>query len=304
MTGSAPGDANGTAFPSGGGAPHGTGHVPGPDLATEGPGPARQASDAAIRSGVRIRELADFSAFKQVVKLFDDIWHPDPSNPALTPDLMRAMSHAGNYLAGAFDGATLVGASAAFFAAPPGRVLHSHVTGTVRRGAGFALKLHQRAWALARGIDVVTWTCDPLVRRNAYFNLAKLGARPEEYLRDFYGSMADLLNAGDESDRVLAVWRLDEPLVAEACAGRPYVPPIPPDAVVGVAEHEGRPRVGATDARVVLVAIPADIESLRRRDAGLARAWRYAVRDVLGTMMTQGARVTGFAEGCYVVERT
>jgi len=266
--------------------------------------PARQAADAAIRSGVRLCELHDIPAFEQVARLFDDIWHPDPTDPPITVEMMRALSHAGNYVTGAFDGSTLVGASAGFFAAPVGQVLHSHVTGAVRRGAGFALKLHQRAWALGRGIGVITWTYDPLVRRNAYFNLAKLGARPEAYLPEFYGPMTDAVNAGDESDRLLAVWRLTDPHVAEACEGRPYRPEVPADAVAGVASHQGRPMVGPTDARVVLVALPEDIETLRQQDPGLAKAWRHAVREVLGGMMAQGARVTGLADGCYVVERT
>jgi predicted GNAT superfamily acetyltransferase len=54
----------------------------------------------------------------------------------------------------------------------------------------------------------------------------------------------------------------------------------------------------------VLVALPEDIETLRQQDPGLAKAWRHAVREVLGGMMAQGARVTGLADGCYVVERT
>ncbi|MEZ0076133.1 GNAT family N-acetyltransferase [Planotetraspora sp. GP83] len=265
--------------------------------------PAGQAGEAAIRSGVELRELHDIADFERVVRLFDDIWHPGPTNPPATVELMRALSHTGNYVAGAFDGPALVGASAGFLAGPPGEVLHSQVTGAVKRGAGFALKLHQRAWALRRGIARVTWTYDPLVRRNAYFNMAKLGARPEEYLPDFYGAMADAINVGDESDRVLAVWRLSERHVVAACDGMPYRPEIPADAVVGVAAREGRPSIGTTDGRVVLVALPEDIETLRRQDAGGAKAWRHAVRDVLGGMMARGARVTGFAEGCYVVER-
>lgn len=276
--------------------------------------PAEQATGAAERCGLRIAELGTIAEFERVVRLFDDIWHPEPWNPPITAELMRALTHAGGYVAGAFDGADLVGACVAFLAA--GGALHSHVTGAVRPGAGFALKLHQRAWALDRGLGRVTWTFDPLVRRNAYFNLAKLAARPEEYLPDFYGAMADAVNAGDESDRVLAVWRLDEPRVARACAGLPYRPPGADGAIAVLADRDGRPLVPRTPAPgtstetstgagapALLVAVPADVEALRRRDPGTAKAWRYAVRDVLGGLMAEGARVTGFADGCYVVER-
>jgi predicted GNAT superfamily acetyltransferase len=264
--------------------------------------PDAQAAKAAAGIGLRIRELDTLDDFQRVYRLFDDIWHPGPANPPVPVELMRALSHAGNYIAGAFDGRTLVGASVGFFAAPAGEALHSHVTGVTRRGAGFALKLHQRAWALSRGLTRVVWTFDPLVRRNAYFNLAKLGALPEEYLPEFYGPMADAVNAGDESDRVVVVWRLLDPRVCAACDGRPYRPEIPAGAVTGIAGQGGRPARGTTEGPAVLVAVPEDIEVLRRHDPGVAKAWRHAVRDVLGGLMARGARVRGFAGGCYVVE--
>ena len=56
---------------------------------------------------------------------------------------------------------------------------------------GFVLKQHQRSWALERDIDTIEWTFDPLVRRNAYFNLTKLGARLVGYVDNFYGKLHD-----------------------------------------------------------------------------------------------------------------
>ena len=88
--------------------------------------------------------------------------------------------------------------------------LHSHITGILpgvrRTGLGRAMKLHQRAWAADHGLAWVTWTFDPLVRRNAWFNLDVLGAEVHEYLVDFYGPIDDAINAGDESDRLLVAW--------------------------------------------------------------------------------------------------
>lgn len=263
------------------------------------------AEAAAAASGVQVRELVGFEDFQEVFRLFDAIWHPLPANPPVTVELMRAFSHTGNYVAGAYDGKRLVGASVGFLAAPPGQVLHSHITGaSIGRGIGFALKLHQRAWALARDLNRITWTFDPLVRRNAHFNLAKLGARPEKYLRRFYDTMDDAVNAGDESDRVLAVWRIAEPRVAALCRGEALAPPVPADAVVALEDRWGRPVRGRSDARVVLVAVPQDIERLRLTDPALALAWRHALREVLGGLLDEGATVTGFHQRAYyVVER-
>jgi len=262
-----------------------------------------QAAGAAGRRGLRVAELRTIAEFERVVRLFDGIWHPEPWNPPITAELMRALSHAGGYVSGAFDGRELVGAAVAFLAAPAGQALHSHVTGAVRPGAGFALKLHQRAWALERGLSRITWTFDPLVRRNAHFNLAKLAALPEEYLPDFYGPMGDAVNAGDESDRILVVWRLDDPRVARACDGLPHRPAGADGAVSVLTERDGLPVALPADGPAVLVAVPADVETLRRTAPETAKAWRHAVRDVLGGLMARGRAVTGFAGGCYVVER-
>src|SRR5207237_5804729 len=101
--------------------------------------------------------------------------------------------------------------------------MHSHILGVVpqneRHGLGFDLKQHQRQWCLARGVKVIEWTTDPLVRRNAYFNLTKLGAEAPEYFVNFYGQMRDGINAGEESDRLLIRWHLDSDRAAAAAAG-------------------------------------------------------------------------------------
>ncbi|MDX3103263.1 GNAT family N-acetyltransferase [Nonomuraea angiospora] len=268
---------------------------------------------------VEVRELHEMAEFEQVGAVFDDIWHFGASAPPITIELMRALAHAGGYVAGAFERGRLVGGSVGFLAV--GNALHSHVTGTAAgRGIGFALKLHQRRWALERGLERITWTYDPLMRRNAHFNLAKLGARPSEYLPCFYGAMNDAINRGDESDRLLTVWPLSDPRVEALARREPHVgasarqearrpdgvPPdgLPPGAVVALADVGGRPVAGPVDAGTVLVAVPADIAGLRDADPGTAKAWRHAVRDVLGGLMAEGRAVTGFCgKSYYVVER-
>ncbi|MFI7612377.1 GNAT family N-acetyltransferase [Nonomuraea terrae] len=250
---------------------------------------------------IEVRELRETAEFQRVNTLFDDIWHFSPAEPPVTLELMRVLSHIGGYVAGAFDGDRLVGASVGLLAA--GGVLHSHVTGVTAGGAGLELKLHQRRWALERGIDRVTWTYDPLVRRNAHFNLAKLGARPQEYLPCFYGVMEDAINRGDESDRLLTVWPLTAPHVEALARREARATPVPRDAAVALADEGGRPVRGPADAETVLVAVPADVESLRRTDPGLAKAWRLAVREVLGGLMAEGRQVTGFAGRSWYVVR-
>lgn len=243
---------------------------------------------------MEVRELRRPDEFEAAYRLFDDIWRPDPRNAPVPVELMIAFAHAGGYVAGAFEDGRLVGASVGFRAA--GRALHSHVTGALPgHGAGPALKLHQREWCLARGLDRIVWTFDPLVRRNARFNLVKLGALPESYVESFYGPMADEINEGDESDRLVAVWHLERARGGVSRAAYPHA----------LAEAGGRPVLRPAATRGVLVATPEDVEALRRHDPGAAREWRLAVREVLGGLMAAGARVTGFTDrGDYVVMRT
>jgi predicted GNAT superfamily acetyltransferase len=289
---------------------------------TEAAGAAALRTAAA--AGVRIRELLELAELESMTRLFDTIWTPRPgSTSQLRPDLMRALTKAGNYAAGAYDVVTgeLIGACMGFFGPPAEASLHSHVAGVLPAGlgraVGLALKVHQRAWCLSQGVTTIHWTFDPLIRRNAYFNLVKLGARPAEYLRNFYGEMNDSINGATETDRMLIHWDLRSDLAVAACDG--HIAP-----ASGTAERDrgamvaldmgagGEPVPGPSETRtqgpggaaddVALVRVPADIEEIRSSDPALAAAWRGALRAALAPLMDNGARVTGFdRDGWYVV---
>ena len=262
---------------------------------------------ASVTAGVTVRELrADEMA--EASALLAEVWLTSPRESPMEPGLLVALSFAGNYVSGAFDAAgTLVGACAGFLGAPVGGLLHSHIA-AVRpggpRGTGTALKLHQRAWCAERGLDVVAWTYDPLIARNAWFNLGRLGAHVEAYLVDFYGPMDDGLNAGEASDRLLVHW----PVEPEA-----LTPPEEPERTHAalVADADGAPaRVPdvPVDAEAVTLAVPGDVEGLRASDAPGARAtatrWRGAFRDAYADLHEQGWRIVGFVRaGHYVLRR-
>lgn len=271
------------------------------------------AAAAAARAGIRITQRHDIATLEEAYRVIERVWRPDPANPPVTQALLRALTHAGNYFAAAYDGTTMVGVCLGFFAAPTGQAMHSHVAGATTavqgRHVGFALKLHQRAWALRHGIRHIEWTFDPVVRRNAYFNATKLAAVPTRYFVDFYGDMNDGINAGQGSDRLLAEWDLTAPPVVAACAGRNHPPDIvdlrAQGAAVALDEAGGGPaRTGEplSGDRTWLVRVPADVEALRARDPGLGREWRHAVRDTLGALLRSGGVVRGVSrDGWYVV---
>ena len=271
---------------------------------------AVQACDAAgLAAGVRLRELLDLPELVKVVDLFATIWGRRDNAP-VTVELLRAFTKAGNYVGGAFEGDTLVGACVGFFHAPAEDALHSHIAGVssaaTGRSVGFALKLHQRAWALSRGVSEIAWTFDPLVSRNAHFNLVKLGAVPVEYLPNFYGSMPDGINGADDSDRLLVRWLLRAPAVQAASWGETTCDPVGRDVVVALgAGPDGLPVRGRFDGETSLVAVPRDIEALRRTDPAASHEWRVAVRDVLAELVADGSRISGFDRtGGYVVRHT
>jgi predicted GNAT superfamily acetyltransferase len=276
------------------------------------------AARAAKAAGVVVKELESLAELEAMTALFDEIWDPGSGSSSVRLDLLRALTKAGNYASGAYDVASgaLLGACVGFFGPPSHAELHSHIAGVVPAGlgrsVGFAMKVHQRAWCLRRGVRVIAWTYDPLIRRNAYFNLVKLGARPVEYLRNFYGVMDDVINGGTETDRMLAHWDLRSVAAAEASAGRPRPASFADEWARGavVALSVGAdggpvaelPRAGGPRARVLLVGVPADIEAMRLSDPAQAAAWRTSLRDVMSPLLSSGAHVTGFARsGWYVI---
>jgi predicted GNAT superfamily acetyltransferase len=132
------------------------------------------------------------------------------------------------------------------------------------RGVGYALKLAQRAQALDQDIHLVRWTFDPMIARNAWLNIGKLGALADGFRRDFYGQMGDAINAGERSDRLLVRWDLDrEP---------------GPRAV----------REGPT------VEVPRDHEALRTTDPEVAHAMRDAAAARIESLLGDGFLIVAF----------
>lgn len=277
---------------------------------------AQAAASAAARCGSRIVELTELDQYRRAAQLLADVWHTADGHYPLTADALRALAYSGNYVCGAYQDDRLIGTAAAWRGAGH---LHSHIAGVLPAlragGIGYAMKQHQRAWSLARGIPEVHWTFDPLIRRNAYFNLHKLGATATGYLPDFYGPMTDGINLGDASDRVYLRWRLASQRAIDAAAGERAE--IDQAAWCGAAAvvllartgddtTQQRPVPGEelpADGRPVLVAIPADIEVLRAHDRGLANEWRSAVRSALCSALSAEYQITGVAKDGYYLLR-
>ena len=253
---------------------------------------AEAARDAARRAGVVVRVVDELEDLRRACGLLAAIWGTE-ERLLLPTELARTLSHAGNYVAVAEDRDTgAVGAAiVAFIGVWEGEYcLQSHVLGVHpslrHRGVGYALKLHQRAWALQRGLERIAWTFDPLVARNAYFNIAKLGGEAVRYYVDFYGRMTDAINRGDETDRLLVVWPLG---AAPAGVVRSEGAPVPVLAVGPDGEPERREQL-RPDAEAACQ-VPPDIALLRAERPEVAARWRHEVRDVLVSALAEGRRI-------------
>jgi predicted GNAT superfamily acetyltransferase len=258
---------------------------------------------------VTIEELTELDDLRELAGVFHRVWERS-AEPPINSDVLRALSHSGNYIAGARSQGRLIAGIVGWLGMhSPGELhLHSHILGVLpeagARGLGFALKQHQRSWCLERGVKAVEWTYDPLVRRNAYFNLNKLGADAAGYLVDFYGVMSDGINTGDQSDRILVRWSLESPRTVAAAGGAaPEVDTSDARAMLR-ASADGEPEITRVEAPATCE-VPDDVVVLRHTNPELARRWRHALRETLGRHLMSGGRVSGMTHsGVYVLERS
>lgn len=239
------------------------------------------------RIEIRIAQTPADSAL--IAELFDQVWDV---KSMVSPEIMTASMHNGGYGSVVYmayttsgddiaSGSMLepVGAAFALVGRPlpgcHGPNLHSHATGVlpemVGKGIGEMIKRHQWEWAKENGFETITWTFDPLVRRNAHFNLIKLGAKVLGYHQNFYGELDDGINAGEQSDRVLVRWN-----------------------VAGVDAPRAHTFVEPSQTAVV-IETPADIEQLRKTDRMQSDGWRARQRAAFESAQLAGLRVVGMS---------
>ncbi|WP_051941273.1 GNAT family N-acetyltransferase [Phaeacidiphilus oryzae] len=263
---------------------------------------------------LRITDLRRREELEALGALLDRIWgSPAPLVPFA---VLRALAQCGGMVLGARDGNGRLVGGALGFRSPDRPALHSHIVGVdpARQGTGIgrAIKQHQRRWCLDRGITAMTWTFDPLVHRNAVFNIDRLGAAGVGYLPDYYGEMPDSRNSGLPSDRVLVHWELSgpapdpgpppaeepvlgpgadgEPVADRRSGGAPRSPRAGTDADAGTraATSTGASAGGdASESPRVVLRLPIAVPPAH------ALAWRHALRERMAPLLDAGYRWTG-----------
>ena len=235
-----------------------------------------------MSNSIQVRELDNLQDQDFGRKIFDITWSMD-AGTEITLNLLQAMVHSGSYLSGAFIDNKIVGAAFAFPATNGGLHLHSHMTAVLPdfrdKGVGYALKIDQWNWAKKKTYSHLSWTFDPLVRRNAKLNIAKLGVDISAYHPNFYGDMPDALNAGDESDRLMVSWHTD------------------------IDAPKARGLITKPEPGDVLIEIPEDIVAIRYKNQSESMKWRRQVRELFMAAFEKNGKVVGFSSNNEYVVR-
>lgn len=161
-------------------------------------------------SDIRISDIDQPAEMRAVEELQKEVWGiPDLDVVPLTH--LVAAKEAGGVLIGAFDGDTLVGFVYGFPSFEHGQAAHhSHMLAVKpayrNLDLGRRLKLAQRDRVKAQGIELISWTFDPLQSLNAHFNFNKLGVIADRYLPDFYGEDAASFLHQTGTDRLWVSW--------------------------------------------------------------------------------------------------
>jgi predicted GNAT superfamily acetyltransferase len=254
---------------------------------------------------VEIRQLFHLEEFGAIFEMQKVIWSYEDSD-LIPMRFLAVVARVGGHVFGAYDGPRMVG----FCFAIPGikadgrPYLHSHMLGVLpgyrNRQIGRRLKLRQRDDALARGIALIEWTFDPLELKNAYLNIAKLGAIVRVYKENQYGATTSPLHGGLPTDRCIAEWWIDSPRVQKILGGQADPEGTPP------ANRDRDPEWTGREARPTCICYPADIAAMRVEDNVRAREIQRTNAGLFLDAFSRGLAVTGFArtpsEGVYLLE--
>jgi len=268
-------------------------------------------------ASIEIRPLATPKERDVCVALQRSTWGDDFSD-VIPASILKIAQRIGGVALGAFDGdGELVGFVFGLTGVERGRIVHwSDMLAVAPRarnvGLGRRLKEHQRLAVRQIGADVIYWTYDPIVARNAHLNFNRLGVRVAEYVEDMYGITDSVLHGGIPTDRVIVAWptadeeialRLAEAereLSSEDCLFGPLVTDDWVASTVGA----------AILPFCIRVEIPLDGEALLLHSPSDAAVWRNAVRRHMQWGLAAGYTITAFLQdekadrGYYLMTRS
>lgn len=252
---------------------------------------------------IEIKPIIDAAGCTAVEQLQIDAWQMDDNLEVVPGHMLLTFHKNGGVLLGAYAEGRLVGFVAGFVGLTGnGRFKHaSHMMGIhpdfQGHGIGTQLKLAQRQAVQQQGLDLITWTYDPLEVGNARLNIHKLGTVCCTYIPNLYGEIEGI-NAGLPSDRFQVDWHINSSHVEKRLAGKNVgETAVPHHLILNPVGGNGRPSnttKSPSEARH-FVQIPANIRTLKTQDMPLAQAWRLHTRLLFTNLFTQNYTVTDFS---------
>jgi len=258
----------------------------------------------AAEASITLRRVEGIDEYRQCERLQEVVWGPDDVARVPLLDLLTAQENGGSVLGAFAEDRVLVGFVYSF----PGLTAEGHLKQCSvilcvhpehrGRGLGRELKLAQRTAALIQGIDLVTWTFDPLLAVNAMLNIRRLGGVARDYRVKLYDSGSGL-KARLETDRLVVEWWLRRRPWPQAhgtrseVSGDVLVNEVTRDPGTGLLRNANL--IFDAGDPTIRIAIPPDIAAVKRSDMALARRWRVEVRTLFETYFDRGYVVVDFA---------
>lgn len=256
------------------------------------------ASAPAPADGITIRRVQTNDEYDACVRMQHAIWGEDFTE-IVPATMLKVTQQIGGVTAGAFDASgRLLGFVFGMMGAIDGRLVHWSDLLAVHpdarnKGLGRRLKLFQRELLLPLGVDRMFWTYDPLVAKNAYLNIVRLGARPTAYVVDMYGADThSALHGGIGTDRFVVAWDLT---TEGGANGRAAAATNDGDGRDAPIANAFAPAAELPDVDTIRVEVPADIDTVIARDISTAAELRETTRRVFTHYMDRGYNITGFS---------
>jgi predicted GNAT superfamily acetyltransferase len=288
-----------------------------------------------MSESIRIQPLLKLGEMRPAVELQRIYWGQDVES-VVPGHMLYSIVNAGGHVLGAYDDERLIGVLIGLVALDPdtSRPIGERLQIASKRmvvlpdyrskGIGAKLKLAQRQEAIRQGIELVTWTFDPLLSTNAHLNIRKLRAVCRQYLPDYYGTEEGAgLTRFSSSDRLLVEWSVNDPAVKRILDAGQAVQQWADYAAAGVSIINPASRDAAgfpvptdqavilADQATVLLEIPPRYDDLTYAQPALTQAWQAHIRVVFLQAFAQGYMVTdflymkesGIERSCYVLTR-
>jgi predicted GNAT superfamily acetyltransferase len=260
---------------------------------------------------ITIRPLYNVEEYSELEHIQREVWAITDSTQVIPLHVLITAQKNGGLTAGAFDsGGRMVGFLFGFLgmhhgASEPKFKHCSHMMGirpsVQRRNLGYQMKCFQRDYVRKQGLDLITWTFDPLESVNARLNISKLGTFCKTYHRNIYGAWNDGLNAGIPTDRFEVEWWISSPRVMQRI-DHAHMSSVPTyDTLVergaafilqGEVDSAGVLRPGEVEksasAGWLLMEIPAAFQTVKAASPEAALAWRMATREVFEHYFARG----------------